>query len=110
MDALEFLRERKRMCYSYKGCYGCPFAKGLCIISHVMPDEGCERIIATVEQWSNEHPVKTRQSKFLEQWTNCTINDQTGDDTRLRELAEAEAHGIELRESFKFGGGKRWTL
>ena len=93
MDALEFLSERKRMCNSYKGCYGCPFAKELCIISHVMPDEGYERIIATVEQWSNEHPVKTRQSKFLEQWPNCTINDQTDDDDRLRELAEADKDG-----------------
>lgn len=28
MDALEFLRERKRMCNSYKDCGGCPFAGG----------------------------------------------------------------------------------
>ena len=25
MDALEFLKERKRLCSSYKGCVGCPF-------------------------------------------------------------------------------------
>lgn len=68
MDALEFLKERKRMCNSYKNCGSCPFAKSHCVISHLTSDEGCERIIATVEQWSKEHPRKTRQSVFLEQY------------------------------------------
>lgn len=57
MDALEFLRERKRMCNSYKGCEDCPLAKGRCVIG--TSDEDCERIIATVERWSKEHPRKT---------------------------------------------------
>lgn len=70
MDALEFLKERKRMCGSYKGCVGCPFEKSPCVISYVTSDEDCESIIATVDQWSKEHPRKTRQSVFLEQWPN----------------------------------------
>jgi hypothetical protein len=74
MDALEFLRERKRLCNSYKNCDGCPFVKRLCSISDIMSDEDCERIIAIVEQWSKEHPVKTRQGVFLKQWPNCTID------------------------------------
>ena len=73
MDALEFLVEQKRMCGSYKGCVGCPFEKSHCVISHVTADEDYERIIATVEQWSKEHPRKTRQSVFLEQYPEAKI-------------------------------------
>lgn len=68
MDALEFLKERKRMCTSCKNCYGCPLEGTYCALSYVTPDEDYERIIATVEQWSKEHPRKTRQSVFLEQY------------------------------------------
>ena len=77
MDALEFLRERKRMCNSYKGCEDCPLAKGRCVIG--TSDEDCERIIATVERWSKEHPIdrKTRQSVFLERYPEAKI-DNTG--------------------------------
>lgn len=75
MDALEFLRERKRMCNSYKGCEDCPLGKGRCVIG--TSDEDCERIIATVERWSKEHPLKTRQSVFLERYPEAKI-DNTG--------------------------------
>lgn len=74
MDALEFLKECKRMCNSYKGCVGCPFEKSHCVISYVTSDEDCESIIATVEQWSKEHPRKTRQSVFLEQYPEAEID------------------------------------
>lgn len=74
MDALEFLMEQKRMCGLYKGCYGCPFEKSHCVISHVTSDEDYERIIAIVEQWSKEHPRKTMQSVFLEQWPDAIIS------------------------------------
>ena len=71
MDALEFLKERKRMCTSCKNCYGCPLEGTYCALSYFTSDEDCERIIATVEQWSKEHPRRTRQSVFLEQWPNA---------------------------------------
>lgn len=74
MDALEFLMEQKRMCGSYKDCVGCPFEKSSCVISHVTSDEDYERMIATVEQWSKEHPRKTRQSVFLEQYPEAEID------------------------------------
>ena len=73
MDALEFLKEGKRMCNSYKGCMGCPFEEGKCIVSDVAPDEDYKRIITAVEQWSKEHPRKTRQSVFLEQYPEAEI-------------------------------------
>lgn len=73
MDALEFLKERKRMCISYKSCDGCPLVGTHCVLSHVTSDEDYERIIATVEKWSKEHPRKTRQSVFLEQYPEARI-------------------------------------
>ena len=74
MDALEFLRERKRMCKSYKNCDGCPFVKGLCAISDIPSDEERKSVVAAVEQWSKEHPRKTRQSVFLEQYPEAEID------------------------------------
>lgn len=74
MDALEFLKERKRMCKSYEKCEGCPLKRGGCSLSSSLPDKDCERIITTVEQWSKEHPRKTRQSVFLEQYPDAKID------------------------------------
>lgn len=68
MDALKFVKERSRMCRSYKGCIGCPLVGAKCSLSTSTSDEEYEKIIATVEQWSKEHPRKTRQSVFLEQY------------------------------------------
>ena len=53
MDALEFVRERNRMCKSSgRGCNDCP-ANDIddCIAAH--SDEG---IVPIVEKWSKEHP------------------------------------------------------
>lgn len=75
MYALEFLKERKRMCNSYDGCKGCPFDDSKCVIDSTISDEDYKRIIATVEQWSKEHPRKTRQSVFLEQYPETRIGD-----------------------------------
>ena len=71
MDALEFLRERKRMCKSYPRCDGCPLREPNC---NLTTDEDYTRAIITVEQWSKEHPRKTRQSVFLEHWPNCMLD------------------------------------
>ena len=70
MDALEFLKERKRMCNSYSDCCDCPLGSSSCVINHTTSDEDNEKIITAVEQWSKEHPRKTRQSVFLKQWPN----------------------------------------
>lgn len=73
MDALEFLKERSRMCKSYSACGGCPLEKAKCSLSSTS-DEEYEKIIATVEQWSKEHPRKTRQSVFLEQYPEAAVD------------------------------------
>ena len=74
MDALEFLKERRRMCDSHRWCKGCPLEDGKCVVSDVAPDEDYKRIIAAVERWSKEHPRKTRQSVFLEQYPEAKID------------------------------------
>ena len=74
MDALEFLKECKRMCRSYERCSQCPLERGDCIFNISPSNEECEKIIATIEQWSKEHPRKTRQSVFLEQWPNVRLD------------------------------------
>lgn len=56
MDALEFLRERKRMCNLCKHCEGCPLERAGCGLGTSASDEEYEKIIAAVEQWSKEHP------------------------------------------------------
>lgn len=75
MDALEFLRERKRMCESFgTSCDGCPLHGGPCPSINSMNDGDLERMLVKVEQWSKEHPRKTRQSVFLEQWPNAELD------------------------------------
>lgn len=73
MDALEFLKERKRVCYLYDECDKCPFdSKCLGIINK--SDEELKKIVDITEKWSKEHPRKTRQSVFLEQWPQAEID------------------------------------
>ena len=74
MDALEFLMERNRLCGSYRGCVGCPFGAADCVVRDMTSENTCKRIVAAVEQWSKEHPRKTRQSVFLEQYPNVMLN------------------------------------
>lgn len=73
MDALEFLMERKRLCSSYKGCVGCPFGAAECVVRDMTSEHTCKIIVAAVEQWSKEHPRKTRQSVFLEQYPEAEL-------------------------------------
>lgn len=72
MDALEFIKERNRMCKSFGDdcdCSNCPASKNVCCYTY----EWQEELVAIVEKWSTEHPRKTRQSVFLEQWPNAKV-------------------------------------
>ena len=77
MDALEFLKEHKRMCNeysrSYNGCCDCPLVSH-CSISSTASDDDNKKTVDVVEQWSKEHPRKTRQSVFLEQYPEAEID------------------------------------
>ena len=74
MEALEFLKERKRMCRSFGGsCRGCPGEKVRCALNSLTSDDDYKRIVVMVEEWSAAHPRKTRQSVFLEQYPEAKI-------------------------------------
>lgn len=74
MDALEFIRERNRMCRRFdKSCDGCPAYENEWYCDS---DAWDERLVATVEQWSKEHPRKTRQSVFLKMFPHVILNDK----------------------------------
>ena len=74
MEALEFFRERKRMCDSYMDCECCPLVATECIVKDMTSEDTCKRIVDAVEQWSKEHPRKTRQSVFLEKYPEAEID------------------------------------
>ena len=75
MDAVKYLKEFKRMCSSIGGdfcCKECPLSTGN------DDDLGCrecsdEEKVAIVEKWSNENPIKTRQSEFLKIFPNAEM-------------------------------------
>lgn len=72
MDALKFVRETNRMCKSFgNSCEDCPASD----VSGCMVDQLYEEIVPIVEEWSKEHPRKTRQDAFLEQWPEAVVTD-----------------------------------
>lgn len=75
MDALEFIRERQRMCRFYShasGCYQCPAKYCECSVLEDMVDDNS--IVPIVEKWSAEHPRKTRQYVFIQQYPEVTFD------------------------------------
>ena len=76
MEALEFLKEERRMCASFDAmCVKCPLGDTGCCVIVGDTDRELENEVATVEQWAKEHPIKTRQSVFLKQWPETNIDD-----------------------------------
>lgn len=71
MDAVEYVKQRERMCNYYPNCGDCPAGdyEGCSSLS------GISKLIPIVEQWSKEHPIKTIQSEFLKQWPDAEIGD-----------------------------------
>ena len=62
MDAVEYLKTLQRL-------RGVEICTGL-------RNNNLEEAVALVEQWAKEHPIKTRQSVFLEQWPNAEFDCQ----------------------------------
>lgn len=69
MDAVEYVKQRDRMCDYYTSCSLCP-AVGLVGCSMV---NGIVMMVPIVEQWAKEHPVKTRQSELLKLFPEASI-------------------------------------
>lgn len=71
MDTAKFFSEFSRMCKSTNDCTKCQYHGDKCDNAI----ELLEKTVAMVEQWSREHPRKTRQDVFLEQWPEAEIKD-----------------------------------
>ena len=71
MDAVEYLKEVKRMCSKQRSCVGCLLENYSCNYRNI---ENPEKSVDIVEKWSEKHPVKTRQSEFLRMFPNADID------------------------------------
>lgn len=67
MDAVEYVKQRERMCDYYVNCNACPagYYEGCSSLN------GISKLVPIVEQWAKEHPVKTRQSELLKMFPNA---------------------------------------
>lgn len=73
MDALKFMKEYRRMCNYYPRCLECPRAdEPNCNIEEISYEE-LENFVNTVEQWSKEHPQRTRLQDFIEKYPNAQM-------------------------------------
>ena len=71
MDAVEYVKQRERMCDYYVNCGDCPAGKyERCASLDEIPN-----LVPIVEKWAKEHSVKTRQSEFLKMWPDAEISD-----------------------------------
>lgn len=66
MDAVTFLQERLRM--SKSGAY-VPSLDNT-------TEKNISDVVNVIETWSENNPIRTRQSVFLEQWPNAEIDCQ----------------------------------
>lgn len=77
MDAVEFFKEKKRMCSALGvTCEDCLIREKANELSELCssyvykyPDEA----VAIVEQWAKEHPKKTRQSELLKMFPRVSM-------------------------------------
>lgn len=81
MDAVEFYKSMKRMCYSGEMCEKCPLYNNfsemgsVCDVLLHIEDEEASKVKSIVEQWAKDHPVKTRQSEFLRMFPKAEMKD-----------------------------------
>lgn len=71
MDAIEFVKQLRRM-----NEQGVPKKRFIYPCAGQETDSP-EEVVAEVKEWAKEHPVKTRQSVFLEQFPNAPIYTNT---------------------------------
>lgn len=79
MDIVRFIEERNRMCKSFdrgEGCQMCPACDYdfHCVLSVESTLDAKEQV-AIVEKWSAEHPRKTRQDVFIEQYPEANLDE-----------------------------------
>lgn len=79
MDAVQFIKERNRMCEKYftQGCRGCPLENIMsCNYLYLMKNKEKD-IVSVVKNWSEEHPAKTVLQDLLEKYPKTILMDTT---------------------------------
>lgn len=105
MDVTKFFSEFRRMCKSSSDCAKCEYHGDRCDNAI----ELLEKTVAGVEQWSQEHPRKTRQDVFLEQWPEAELVDGIIDIQPCR-LVAAIRLGPECHKTFCYDCRREfWT-
>ncbi|CAK7076045.1 MAG: hypothetical protein EUB_03908 [Eubacterium sp.] len=77
MDAVEYLKQKKRMTKDCKtGCDNCPstYTKTGQTCINFQYDHP-EKAVAIVEEWAKEHPAKTYKSVFLEKFPDAMLSE-----------------------------------
>lgn len=76
MEEKATIYDLRRMCKTFSQCVGCPLRFGACDIREIKStsDKRFETLNAIVSNWCKEHPVKTRQDKFLEMFPNASMH------------------------------------
>ena len=85
MDAKKFFEEWQRMCDSHKDtCESC-LVVAYCQCYSYIPSNGdgvfggsmsIDNLLEMVEQWSKEHPRKTRLDDFKEKYPNAQVSEK----------------------------------
>ena len=71
MEAIKFVKQLRR-----RNAQGVPKKRFIYPCAGQETDSP-EEVVAEVEEWAKEHPAKTRQSVFLEQFPNAPIYTNT---------------------------------
>lgn len=67
MDAVKCIKEFNRMCKTHNRCSGCPLERRCYLLWETSAaPETIEALVATIEKWSKEHPIKTNGERFLD--------------------------------------------
>lgn len=68
MEAIECLKEYRRMCSTSIRCQGCPLSERPCLsaVLSTVTDDNIKTIVNAVEQWSKENPLVTNEMKIRE--------------------------------------------
>lgn len=74
MDAAEFLVNKARYCiFSGCNCEKCQIFNECASDLDSLTKKQAERMVDVVEQWTKEHPVKTRQSELLKLFPDASV-------------------------------------
>lgn len=92
MDAIDFVKQLRRI--NEQGVLKNRFIYPCAGRNTDSPEE----VVAEVEEWVKEHPVKTRQNVFLEQYPDANISDDGLPDVAPCQLCIGLIHGKSAKE------------